>query len=933
MKPFKVFFILFLLVALTYAGNTGKIVGVVVDSQTGEALLGANIIIEGTTMGAATDIDGYFIILNVPPGKYTVECIMLGYATQRIENVTVQSDQTTQLQIQLSEETLELGEKITAVADRPLIQKDLTASKTITTAEEIEALPVETFTQVMLTQAGITQGADGAIHIKGGRSDEVSYLVDGISVANPYNTNGLAISVANNAIQEMSVVSGAFNAEYGNAMSGIVNLTTKDGSPEYQTFLSVYSGDYISSNDDLFMNIDDLNVFANSNIEGTFSGPLPFGSNNTFFISSRYTESDGYLYGIREHLPGDSANFNPRTEFIEYKEDDGNIVQIPVVNDEWYIEQGGDGKIVPMNPSLGLNLLGKFKFVLMPELVLRVQGLFERSRYRTYSHAYRFNPDGRPTIRDHNYSFSGQLTHTLSPNTYYEMRGAINYQNTRNYLYPLKNSSGDIYGGPDAGDDINKFSPDSRYVPTDKIQGGIPGDVGFLFGGTAMSHAYDVAYTFLGKFDLTSQLSRRHLIKTGVEVRQYNMISESFTILYDRDIYKTPTVPGTNTFFHDTYDVWPRQVSAYLQDKIEYDDMIINAGLRYDYFFSDFKYAVDPQQPDGEKKNADAKHMIAPRLGVSFPVSSTGIIHFSYGHFFQMPPLRRLYTNPDFEIPASVSTSFSLGNANLNPQKTVIYEMGLQQQFGDRFALDATIFYKDIRDLLTPQQILFQELNGGPTRPYNLYRNLDYANVKGITMTFTKRMAPGDPIAASIDYTYQIAEGNDNNAAAFFYNTKSGQITPKEIVPLDWDQTHTLNATVTVQLLEGLVASAIGKLSSGYPYTPNIPLSTYDALANSQRKPSRRGVDLRVSYDFDFSGIGYQVFIKVYNLFDNKNERFVFNDTGTAEYTYANKNQREPQELTSRYGLPGVKTFDQWVTRPDYYFAPREIRLGISVEF
>ena len=283
MKPFKVFFILFLSVTFVMAGNTGKIVGTVVDGQTGENLLGANIIIDGTTMGAATDIDGYFIILNVPPGKYNIECIMLGYATQRIENVSVQSDQTTQLQIKLSEETLELGEKITVVADRPLIQKDLTASKTITTAEEIEALPVETFTQVMLTQAGITQGADGELHIKGGRSNEISYLIDGISVANPYNTNGLAISVANNAIQEMSVVSGAFNAEYGNAMSGIVNLTTKDGSADYKAFISMYSGDYISSNKDLFLNVDDIDVLANSNIEGTFSGPLPFGNNNVFF--------------------------------------------------------------------------------------------------------------------------------------------------------------------------------------------------------------------------------------------------------------------------------------------------------------------------------------------------------------------------------------------------------------------------------------------------------------------------------------------------------------------------------------------------------------------------------------------------------------------------------------------------------------------------
>lgn len=898
---------------MAFAGNTGKIVGVVTDAQSGETLPGANVLIEGTLLGASTDVNGEYLILNVPPGNYVLECIIVGYATKRVENVKVQSDRTLNINFAMSEEALELGEKITVIADRPLIQNDLTASKTVTSAEEIEALPVETFTAVMLTQAGVTQGADGAIHIKGGRSNEIAYLVDGVSVANPYSTNGLGVTVATNAIQEMTVVSGAFNAEYGNAMSGIVNLTTKDGSSDFRAYISGYTGDFISNRNKLFANIDDVDPLANNNIEGTFSGQIPFLNNpsHTFFLSARYSRSGGYLYGVREHLPSDSSNFLTRVETIEIKEDYGNVTTIDILDDSWIIGMGGDGKYVSMNPSDGLNLLAKTKFQLSPAFTLRLQSIYNTDKWKSYSHAYRFNPDGLGTTRSWGLQNTINITHTISNTTFYELKGSVNYKDTRSYLY----------------EDYN----DPRYVPTDKIQGD-PAGVNFVFGGTDMNHAYEKSLTYLGKFDFTSQVNKRHLVKSGVEARLYKLDNEAYTILYDRNFYKVPTVVPTDQPEHDQYTTYPRQVSAYVQDKIEYDDMIINAGLRYDYFYSDFDYAADILQPDGELKAAEAKHMLAPRFGVSFPISAEGVIHFSYGHFYQMPSLRYLFTNPEFELPNAVVSVGSFGNANLNPEKTVIYEMGLQQQLGDRFALDITGFYKDIRDLLAQQRIKFFDLDGN-RRDYRVWRNQDYGNVKGLTLSLSKRMAPGDPIAASIEYTYQVAEGNNNNTDAFFYNSLSGQEQVKEIVFLDWDQPHTLNATVTVKLSEGLNFSAIGNLSSGYPYTPNVPNSTYDALPNTERKPTRKGIDARISYDFSISDINYQVFAKVYNVFDTKNERYVFDDTGTANYTFVNRTQDEPTVLKERYGQPGVHTYDEYVTRPDYFFHPREVRLGLSIQF
>jgi outer membrane receptor for ferrienterochelin and colicin len=358
--------------------------------------------------------------------------------------------------------------------------------------------------------------------------------------------------------------------------------------------------------------------------------------------------------------------------------------------------------------------------------------------------------------------------------------------------------------------------------------------------------------------------------------------------------------------------------------------MIINAGLRYDYFYSDADYAVEELQPDGQRKRAEPKHMLAPRLGISFPITSTGIIHLSYGHFFQMPTLRNLYLNPYFLLPAYGTPTF--GNADLNPEKTIMYEIGLQQQFTDQIALNVTGFYKDIRDLLAWQTITFQRLDGD-RQDYRIRRNQDYANVKGITLTLEKRMRPESPISAKLDYTFLISEGNDNDASAFYYNSLSGRENIKEIIPLDWDQSHNLYGSVAVAPYDGLVISMIGKLSTGYPYTPEIFNSNYDSRPNSSRKPTTRTVDLKTSYRFPMYGTYLQFFVKVYNLFDTLNERYVFDDTGTAEYTFANRIINEPQSFKKHYGEPGVHTYDEYNIRPGYYRSPREVRIGFSIEF
>jgi hypothetical protein len=245
----KISNILFVLLVFTagdlYGGTSGKISGKVTDATTKEALVGVNVLVSGTTMGASTDIDGNYVILNVRPGTYTLVFSMIGYQRAEVQDVGVNIDLTTTINMELNETAVQ-GQTVVVTAERrPLVQKDMTSSLSTVTANQIQALPVDNFQQVLRLDAGIVLSS-GQITIRGGRPGEVAYWVDGVAATDVYN-NSMALSVENSSIQELQVVSGTFNAEYGQAMSGIVNIVTKDGGENYSGQVKVYGGNYLSS--------------------------------------------------------------------------------------------------------------------------------------------------------------------------------------------------------------------------------------------------------------------------------------------------------------------------------------------------------------------------------------------------------------------------------------------------------------------------------------------------------------------------------------------------------------------------------------------------------------------------------------------------------------------------------------------------------------
>ncbi len=900
---FIIFTSIILISTQTFAGITGKIAGKVIDAQTGEDLIGINVLIQGTTMGAATGVDGTYIINNVEPGIYTLVVSGVGYQKQIITDVKVSSDFTTRIDIKLSSEAISL-ETIVVEAKNPMVRKDLTSSNTVVDETQIKSLPVESLDQVLTLQAGVTKGAGGEIHIRGGRSSEIAYNVNGVSTINPFDFSR-TVTISTNAVQELSVVSGTFNAEYGNALSGVVNTVTKEGGSKYKGTLSFYTGDYVSSHDNVFYDINDINVFSNQVIEGTLGGPFPGATGLlSFFFSGRYNKDRGYLFGRREHTIYDSVWVNPN-----------NVEDIRVAST-------GDGAIIPMNPSEDFSGTGKITFKPFSTFKVNYDVVYSKSNYKTYNHDFKYNPDANYQRFEWSLLNSLEIRHALSNSTFYSLRGAHNIYDYKRYLFPLLDASGNAVSYS-PGMDIYALHADPRYQPIHKLNK--PSPYTFVYGGTLNDQYYQRSHTTELKFDLTSQVTTQHEIKFGIHGKNDLMDFEDFTVQRDTLTYKTPTILGPESSVHDLYSKEPRQFSAYLQDKMEFSSMILNAGLRYDYFNARSLYSPNTNAPTQDLRMADIKNTFSPRLGISFPITDQGIIHFSYGHFYQLPPYSFLYANPTFEDNVAIPT---FGNANLNPEKTVTYEIGLQQQLTETVAFNVTAFFKDVRDLLALQRIRISSSSS-----YFKYVNKDYGNIKGLTFSLTKRKLPSDLFAVSIDYTFQVAEGNDTQSDAFFLDLASGRQSEKIPVPLAWDQAHTLNGVITFGGDRDWTVTLVGNISTGLPYTPLIYDKQIYLRANSERKPMQTNIDLLMEKSFGISDILVTVFLKVYNLFDTKNERFVYDDTGRATYTIqANQSGPLAADAMSEKN-PSIKSANEYFVRPQYYSAPREVRLGLMFEF
>jgi len=877
-KRFGYLLLIFILCSSSVFAQMGKISGRVTDEKN-EPLIGVNIFIEGTTQGAATDFEGYYSILNIRPGVYTINFRYIGYQSKILQNVSVNADKTTNLDVTLNPEVIE-GETVVIVAQKPVVDFNQTSTVKNVSSEDIKTLPVQSLNDIINLQAGAVQTTDGQFHIRGGRGGEIQFQVDGISINNPFS-NEASLNIDRSIIEEVAVVSGTFDAKYGQAMSGVVNTTLKSGSDQFSYSVEIFGGDYLPIDDHRYPNNTDFLPYTVQNYQLTLSGPtgLP---NTTFLVSGRRYHNNGFLYGERRFVPTD---INDVLDGIVYPT--------------------GDNKIVPMNPYDEWS--GQFKLtnVSIDNINLSYVGIINYNWGKAYNFDYRLNPDGLKDKSTFSINHGLDFTHTLSNDMFYKLSFRQNLFDFKEYKYES------IY--------------DPRYIEADYPIAISGYEYGAIIQGVDYGRNSQKTNSGIAKLDYTWQVNKSNFLEAGVEGQinelkfgppgQLVIISDSLTGIVR---LQPKEIDLNDSRFKKVETYKPTQGAIYFQDRIELGDLVVRAGLRYEYFDPQAFVPSNLQNPANSIIGvpgsvlipAKVKQTLAPRLGFGFPLTDKSALHFSYGHFYQMPANRELYENANYQVldflDGGDTFSDYMGNPDLNPEITVQYEVGLKQALTNDLGFDLTFFYKDIRDLLGTEVVETYDFGR-----YARNTNVDYGNVSGITFSIIQR--PVGNFGASLDYSLMFAAGNSSDPDETANRQLGGEDPRPRSIDFNWDQRHTLNITALYQVPDNFSISTIVRYASGQPYTPELIVSNQTQQEqNSGRKPSYATVDLRGEKYFDFDFAVFSFFFRAFNIF---NQYFingaVYSDTGDPDF--------------SLKLLPG-QPID-----PNRYAAPRRIEFGISL--
>ncbi len=465
---------------------------------------------------------------------------------------------------------------------------------------------------------------------------------------------------------------------------------------------------------------------------------------------------------------------------------------------------------------------------------------------------------------------------------------------------------------------------------------------------------YDYTRTRTLKLDITSQVSRHHDIKSGFEFKFHKIIYQDLQYPYrpyngpddngdwseiERAIEVEDTtgngvwdVITTETYgkgiFRDFYKRTPKDGAFYIRDKIEYGELIAEIGFRYEFFIQ-AREAKDSLALIEEglewRQIIDSQDKLAPRVGFSFPISEKAKLFFNYGHFYQRPGYSKYYQR---RTQAS-SAAAVFGNPNLDYEKTILYEVGVQYAISEGYKLDISGYYKDQYGLLNtvPEGI-------DPNSP-DFQDNVDYARSRGLEFELEKKY--GQFLAGAIKYEYTWAFGKSSSSTSdYFIRFQGGEISIKEN-PLDWDIRHQLNVSLSLNVNKGenprfglfklpddWNASVIWVYQSGRPFTPTAAYpglnlgANENPLTNSERMPATSTVDVGFNKNFQLAGLNYTFQVLVNNIFDKHNVYDVYEATGLP-YTGINENR---QIIT---GLPINKN-------PTNYLSGRQILFGLSVK-
>jgi len=925
----KCFLLTLLLTSFVLGSNLGKIKGKVVD-DTGEPLIGVNIVVEGTELGASTDEEGEYLIPFVPAGMHSVTASYIGYNSVTKKDVLVYTTQTSVVNFQLAPTVITM-ETIVISAERDMVIKTQTQTERTITAKDIDMLPISDINQIITLQAGVSTSERGT-HIRGGRATEIAYFVDGILTKAPHYGQQ-SVRINKQAVEEVAITTGGFDAEYGEALSGVINVVTREGSEKF-------GGLFRYTTDEIFTT-DKLN-FGYNFYEMSMGGGFLTKSRLRYFLSGEAMLTDAYeaakykvpseradykVQGkISYRLPGSRGkitftNFYSREQFMHYQDIWGDLSFIYHLDHNYGVLRKNYLSTVTLNymPTKNTMLEAKFGYTKYTRFRavrdLEAEAAADRQWYEDYIFKANHFPEIIPTLEEDTLKKNYLVDSMMN---YYEEISRQNAASLRNNPY---------------------------------------GATGFFYTvGDQRLWRFEYNHDYQGVFSFTSSLGKVHEVKTGIN------IIKQYVGWYDNNL------PWASLPFWDIYEKDPLKLAAYVQDRMDFEGIIARVGIRFDYFDSKASGLRNPSDiSDSTLVQYPPKWRLSPRLGFSMPITERSKLRFNYGHFFQTPTAHNLYRSTEPMVVWLLLHRFNsvLGNPDLTVEKTIAYEIGYENQISDIFAFGFIAYYKDIYDLIQTRKVI--------TLPYPYYQvtNVDYGNVKGIEFTLKKRLY--NYWSFDLSYTLQFAKGTASDAWQHYYeiyNSDQGQdpITGEYRLPridywLDFDERHIVNSNVGFAFPEdfsfipirNLFTDFIISYHSGFPYTPQDLKGKALGDQNSARLPGYVNVDVNITKEISLYGLKFSIFGLFYNLFNTEQIISVYSATGkpdddggeasvqlqdfssismtSAYYTpqadYNHDGLNTPEELYSEY----IAARRVYYNNPFHWNPGFRARVGIGLKF
>ena len=925
--------------AVAQVTSTGIIKGRVIDGESGEAMPYTNIYIAGTNIGTMAFTDGYFFLRGLRPGTYTVKASYIGYGLGS-QTIRLEPGGVVHLDFTLEVQAIYV-DAINVEAERKLIEVERTGTSHFLSSKQLEAMPLDQVVDMIAHQPGVTL-QDNEIHIRGGRADDTQFIIDGMSVNDPLAGGGYGYQIDPSIINEIEVLTGGFNAEYGQAVSGVVNVSTKEGSDRVEGKISL-KRDYLAHRvpKDDYQGWDDLDNYGEPQnidiVKASLSGPDPLSA------------------GLRKlgiDLPGEqyllvSGSMDIRDGYLPMASRQ-NKLESPIYKDSfWSQRQQNDW-----------NGMAKWTWNLSPTEKLSVSS----SRQFGVSQGFKLPGEGFPRPYVDNldqylvYTTENILTNVywrqvLSETDWYELTFGRNWSR--------------MHANVNGNDDFTTYSL-SDYDSTEPE--------GQSSGSADRWHDhYSEAYTFKGSYSFYGGSGNQ--FKTGMDL--------SFTAMQLIDLQSQLGAPpaGKLGVQEDIFEAHPIIGAAYFQDTMEYHGLILSAGIRGDFWApgrevedvmennGDYLFIFDDMVEEFEDGTFRAvgrnwKARVSPRMGVSFPVTRQDKFFFNYGHFSQWP--RFAYVYPQLQAQSATKVQL-LGNPNLDPKVTVEYEAGWQHEFDNLWSLGVTFYNRDIYGYaksvgLDPVDIGADETpdpddTGTVTIEPVRYFNGDSARSLGVEMSVIKRTTRWLSGSASVELSRSTGT-NSNADEAYLQAVYDEAYAPTSSIggltrsPLLWDHPWTLSMNLDFSVFDKDRPEILGwrmppnwsmnllvRAEAGQRYTPRSYLGDGEVVYGdwySELGPTKSTVNLRFSKWWRF-GHNQKVtfFFEGRNIFNFKNYRRVNPYTGEG-YKVGDDNPAWVYKWTEDEENPAStysEGYAKGVVDPSYTENPRVLLWGVSYQW